>query len=344
MSYAEEEPSGLGVFLKRSSGTVERLSHEAIEQGIQMRRILPWDLVSEDNREFHPISDNPEFRNLFLRSDFVPVMQPHCSNHPDASPAGTCRKCGRSFCATCVQEKLRIQPRLCPCCSGVVADPDPRLREIPPWKRPNEIARFPVAGNAFIGTVAMGALLWLAGASWFAIPLYLVALVILLDIVLRSAKGARSWPIVSGIDFPGMKPHLLPVLLLSVAISIPFRALPYVFGPSVGVFLQFPLTLALFFYFPMAMGLVIAAEDKDSALRPKAVFRAIWAVRDEYFVYLALFVAVEVAVVLAMTIFSFLPWIHGLLQSIALAYGRVLQAHLLGFFLYMNRERLRAAV
>ncbi len=106
---------------------------------------------------------------------------------------------------------------------------------------------------------------------------------------------------------------------------------------------QFPMLLFLFFYYPLAVALLLVGNDKDRALQPKTVVNAIWALRDEYFLYLALFIAVAVGVVAAMTVFSFIPYLDRVLQSLALGYGWVLQAHLLGFFIYMNRERIRAA-
>jgi hypothetical protein len=101
--------------------------------------------------------------------------------------------------------------------------------------------------------------------------------------------------------------------------------------------------LFLFFYYPKAVALLLIGDDKDRALRPRTVVRAIWALRDEYFVYLALFIAVAVGVVAVLTVMSFIPLADRVLQSAALAYGWVLQAHFLGFFIYMNRERLLRA-
>jgi hypothetical protein len=144
--------------VKLPTGKVERLSMEAIEQGIQMRRILPWDLLSNDGRDFAPASDSPELRRHFLPGDFTAQAQARCANHGDAMAAATCRRCGRSYCGTCAGTLLKIQPRLCPACNGACAEPDPRLRETPPWKRPKEIARFPIDGSAWICHAPVGAL------------------------------------------------------------------------------------------------------------------------------------------------------------------------------------------
>jgi hypothetical protein len=336
----------LAVFVKMPNGNIERLSSGTLEQGIQMRRILPWDMVSDDNRDFGPASDRPELRRLFLPGDFVPHVQTRCANHPDAMPAATCRRCGRSYCSSCVGAFLRIQPRLCPACNGPCAEPDARLKETPPWQRPKELARFPIDQNAWIVTLVLGVLVFVSGTAFYLFPLNLLALPVLLDAVTRSAKGAKSWTILtrfSDTDWGALLREAIPVLLLSVVVSVPFLVIPLVLGPWLGVLFQFPILLFLFYYYPMAAALLLVGEDKDRALKPRTVFSAIWKLRDEYFVYLALFIAVAVGVVAVMTVLSFIPFFDRFLQSVALAYGWVLQAHVLGFFIYMNRERIRAA-
>jgi hypothetical protein len=345
-----EEPDAgeesLAVFVKVPSGTIERLSSGAIEHGIQMRKILPWDLVSNDGRDFEAASERPDLRRLFLPGDFVPHAQTRCANHPDATPAATCRRCGRSYCSQCVGALLRIQPRLCPACNGPCAEPDARLKETPPWRRPKEIARFPIDDNAWIVTLLLGVLVWISGSSLYLFALNLLALPILLDAVLRSSKGAKTWTIVSRLsdtDWGALFREAVPIGLVSVVLALPFLLIPLALGPWLGVLVQFPMMLFLFFYYPMAVALLLVGGDKDRALRPRTVLRAIWAMRDEYFVYLALFIAVAVGVVAVMTVLSFVPFLDRILQSLALAFGWVLQAHLLGFFIYMNRERLRAA-
>jgi predicted Zn finger-like uncharacterized protein len=346
-----EEPGdsgeeSLAIFIKMPTGNVERLSAGALEQGIQMRKVLPWDLVSNDGRDFEAASERPDLRRLFLPGDFVPQAQTRCANHPDLMPAATCRRCGRSYCSQCAGALLRIQPRLCPACNGPCAEPDARLRETPPWKRPKEVVRFPIDGSAWIVTLVLGALVWITGFSLYLFPLNLTALPVLLDAVLRSSKGARTWTILSRFsdtDWGALLRETIPIALVSAVLAVPFLLIPLALGPGLGVLVQFPMMLFLFFYYPMAVALLLVGSDKDRALKPGTVVRAIWSLRDEYFVYLALFIAVAVGVVAVLTVLSFIPLLDRILQSAALAYGWVLQAHFLGFFIYMNRERLRAA-
>jgi hypothetical protein len=339
----ETVDEGLGVFLRMPTGAVERLSHDAVEQGIQMRRILPWDLLSDDSRDFRPASQHPDFRALFLPSDHAPVIQARCANHADASAAATCRKCGRSYCDRCVASLMRIEPRLCPACNGLAAEPDARLRETPPWQRAEGVARFPIDQNAWLVTLAIGILFWLSRSSIYTMPLSILALPLFVDAVLRSSRGAKHWTILSGkVDPKELVQKSLPVGLLYVVVAVPFFVFALVFG-AIGVLFQFPWTLFLFFYGPMAVGLVLIAPDTDKVLNPRTVFKTIWALREEYFVYVMVFIAIAVGVVAVDLVLTFIPWVGAFLQSLVLAYGAVVQAHLLGFFLYMNRERVLAA-
>ena len=346
MGETPDDSGEESVFIKMPSGGVEPLSSGALEQGIQMRRVLPWDLVSNDGRDFEPASERPDLRRLFLPGDFVPHVQMRCANHADLLPAATCRTCGRSYCSQCVGKLLRIEPRLCPACNGPCAEPDARLREIPPWQRPKEAARFPIDDNAWIVTLLLGVLVWISGSSVYLFPLNLLALPILLDDVVRSSKAQKTWTILlrpSDTDWGKLLREAIPIALLSIVVAVPFLLIPLALGPGLGALVQFPMMLFLFFYYPMAVALLLVSDDKDSAFQPKTVVRATWALRDEYFVYLALFIAVAVGVVAVFTVASFIPFLDRILQSAALAYGWVLQAHFLGFFIYMNRERLRAA-
>ncbi|HJS75599.1 MAG TPA: hypothetical protein VJ921_15000, partial [Vicinamibacteria bacterium] len=193
----EEPAESLAVFIRMPNGKIEPLSPEALEQGIQMRRVLPWDQISNNGRDFEAASERPELRRLFLPGDFVPHAQNRCANHADSIAAATCRRCGRSYCSQCAAALLKIQPRLCPACNGPCAEPDVRLRETPPWQRPKEIVRFPIDANAWIVTLLLGALVWLTGSSLYLFALNLLALPLLLDAVLRSSKGARSWTILT---------------------------------------------------------------------------------------------------------------------------------------------------
>ena len=62
------------------------------------------------------------------------------------------------------------------------------------------------------------------------------------------------------------------------------------------------------------------------------------------FYYKAILIAISVIVIALQTLFSFIPWLGRVLGAAALAYGATAQAHALGSLLYLDRERILAAV
>jgi DNA-directed RNA polymerase subunit RPC12/RpoP len=345
---ASEEPapreSGLGVSVRMATGKTEILSASAVEQGIQSRYILPWDLVSDDGQDFHPIMEHADFQGLFIKSDFTPTIQRRCVNHDDALPAGTCRRCGRSYCKACVDTLMKIRPRLCPACGGPVNDPDPRLAERPVWERWQELLRFPIDGAAWKVTLAAGVVFWLASRTIFASPLYLLVLPLFVFVVSISANGAKSFPARPEVDFRQLLEQVIPVAILTVVAVLPFAAAHWLLPPALTVLLYFPLALAVAVLFPMAVGIAVLSDDKQKAFDPKAIGMAIWALREGYLVLLLLLIAAGVVVLAAQVLLSFIPLLSSPLNSIAGAYGNILQAHLLGWALWMNRERILAAI
>lgn len=344
-SYAPEseapglEEGGLGVHLRMPSGKVERLSAEAIEHGVGSGRILPWDLVSDDGQEFVPISDHPELGSLFVPADFTTRIATRCANHPDAAPARTCSRCGRSYCASCVASLLRVEPKLCPACSGPVREPDPRLKERPPWERVQELALLPVEGDAWKITLGMGALIWIASFS-YTWPLALLALTVLVEIALAAARGEKRVSLPR--DAKKSLRDTAPIAVLSVVLTLPLAAFPLLFSPATSVLLQAPWSLLILLYGPVAAGLLLLGVAPAKAVHPRSVLRAMGALKEHYLLLLLGFIAVGIAVVAVRVIVSFLPWVDGPLGAFALAYGAVLQAYLLGWTLYMHRERLLA--
>ena len=110
------------------------------------------------------------------------------------------------------------------------------------------------------------------------------------------------------------------------------------------VLIHFPLGLLIGALFPMAVGIAVLSDDKQQAFDPRAIGKAIWALREHYLVLLLLLVASAVLVLAAHFILSFIPVLRAPLVNIAGAYGNILQAHLLGWTLWMHRERILAAI
>ncbi len=339
-----DQESGLGVSLRMATGKIEVLSASAIEHGIQSQRVLPWDLVADDGQDFHPITEHADFQGFFVKSNFTPTIQRRCVNHDEAVPAGTCRRCGRSYCKACIDELMQVRPRLCPACSGPVNDPDPRLAERPVWERWKAVLSFPIEGTAWKVTLAAGVVFWLASRTIFAAPLYLLALPLFVFVVSISASGVKSFPPRPQVDFRDLLEKVVPVVVLTVLVALPFAAIQWLFNPGFSVLIHFPLGLLIGALFPMAVGIAVLSDDKQQAFDPRAIGKAIWALREHYLVLLLLLVAAAVLVLAAQIILSFIPILRTPLVSIAGAYGNILQAHLLGWTLWMHRERILAAI
>ena len=90
----------------------------------------------------------------------------------------------------------------------------------------------------------------------------------------------------------------------------------------------------------MALGLVLLAGDKQKALEPRIVLRAIASLKESYFFAVVMLIAVAVVVLVLQALVGFVPIVGRAAGSVALSYGVILQAHLIGWMLYMNRERI----
>ena len=340
---AEAPEDGLGIRLRLPSGSVETVSVETVEHGIQDGRVKPWDLVSDNGQEFHVASDHPELQRLFLPEDFTPVLQRRCVNHRQSAPAGTCKKCGRSYCNTCLETLIQVEPRLCPACSGSVQDPDPRLTELPPWERWREIARYPIENNAWKITAALGVLLWLGSLSIFLVPLYVLALALVVHVAASSIRGQKKLAIAPELDLKKLGAQVVPVAVFMIVVIAIVVGIELYAPPFARAVIQLPLTIASFAYLPMALGLLLLGQGTAKAFQPNTVISAIKTLREDYLLIVLFLIAISVVVVALQTLFSFIPWLGRVLGAAAVAYGAIAQAHALGSLLYLNRERILAS-
>ena len=334
----------IGIHLRLPSGRVETVSAEAVEHGIQDGRVKPWDLVSDNGQEFHAASEHPELQQLFHRDDFTAIIQRRCVNHRQNAPAGTCRKCGRSYCKECLETLIQEQPRLCPACHGAVQDPDPRLTELPPWERWQEILRYPIENNAWKITAVLGGLVWLGGLSIFLLPLYFVALALVVHVAASSIRGEKKLAIAPNLDLKKLGEQVIPVAMFTTVVTAIVVGIEFYAPPFARAVLQLPLTVASFAYLPMALGLLLLGQGTAKAFEPKTVIAAIKTLREDYLLIVLFLIAISVMVIALQMLFSFIPWLGRLLGAAALAYGATAQAHALGSLLYLNRERILATV
>ena len=340
----ETAAEGFGIHVRVPSGSVETVSADALAHGIQEGRVKPWDLVSDNGQDYYPASDHPELQRLFVPDDFTPVIQRRCVNHRQSAPAGTCRKCGRSYCDDCVKTLMHAEPKHCPACSGAVQDPDPRLTELPPWERWREILSYPIENNAWKITAALGALLWLGGLSVYLLPLYLVALALVVHVASSSIRGEKKLTIAANLDLKKLAEQVVPVAIFTAAVVGIVVAIEFNAPPFARAVVQLPLTVVSFAYLPMALGLLLLGKGTTKAFQPNTVIAAIKTLREDYLLIVLFLIAISVVVIALQTLFSFVPWLGRLLGAAAAAYGAIAQAHALGSLLYLNRERILATV
>jgi hypothetical protein len=239
---------------------------------------------------------------------------------------------------------MQMRPRLCPACNGAVHDPDPRLTELPPWERWREILRYPIDNDAWKITAVLGAIAWLASLSVFLLPLNLVALALVVHVAASSCRGDKKLSIDPNLDLRRLAGQVLPIALFTAVVVGIVVGIELNAPPSARAILQLPLTLGAFAYLPMALGLLLLGQATAKAFDPSAVTAAIKTLREDYLLIVLFLVALSVAVVALQTLFSFIPWLGRILGAAALAYGAIAQAHALGSLLYLNRERILAAV
>ena len=338
-----EEGEGIGLHLRLSTGTVQTLSADAVAHGIQDGRVRPWDLVSDNGVDFYQASQHEELQHYFAPGDMTPVISRTCINHREQPPAGTCRKCGRSYCADCFSTILQMQPRQCPACNGSVQDPDPRLTEKPPWERWRDVARYPIVDDAWRITAFIGGFFFVGALSLFLIPAYLVSLLLLTHVAKSSAEGVKKLTLDNLKPEPLLK-QFVPIAVFAAVMGGIALAIDLFVSPTGRAFLQLPITLIAFAYFPMAIGLLLLGKSTATAFEPKTVIQAIKTLREDYLLIALFLIAISVVVLALQILFSFIPYLGRLLAAAALAYGSVGQAHALGSLLYLHRERVLSSV
>jgi hypothetical protein len=193
-------------------------------------------------------------------------------------------------------------------------------------------------------SLAASVVFWLASRTFFAAPLYFLALPLFVFVVSISASGVKNFPSRPQVDFRDLSEKVVSVVVLTVLAALPFAAIRWLFNSGFSVLIYFPLGLLVCALFPMAVGIAVLSDDKQQVFDPRAIGKAMSALREHYLVLLLLLVASAVLVLAAQIILSFVPVLRTPLVSIAGAYGNILQAHLLGWTLWVHRDRILAAI
>jgi hypothetical protein len=354
-AFAAEEPApappapeDTPFAVKTPAGVTEELTEEQVVQRIQTGRILPWDRLSERGGSFAPIMEHIELGPHF--QSLEPTFDRACWRHRRVARF-VCSQCGRGYCEQCLPPaESRARSRMCPACEGLLQAGDPRWGEKPFWERVDEILVYPVKDMSWATTAGIALLLWIGSWGWVGWVFPLIALAYLVRIILRSAKGekklgkapdlsdARELAASGGMALLVTAIVFLPLILFNVFVV--YGSLNQ--GESAGALalLNLPLGLATFAYYPMALGIAAVWRDKGEALQPKVVLGHIVTIKEDYaFLLAAWFFLIAVQWVVG-TVLGWIPLLGGLLASLVSAYAVVIEAHVLGWTLYMNAPQL----
>jgi hypothetical protein len=243
--------------------------------------------------------------------------------------------------------------RTCPACDAVLHPGDPRWREKPFWQRLDEVLFFPIKDTSWVTTAGIGLLVWLGSWSLRGRVILLIGLAYLMHVVTRSAKGDKKMGIgpdtsdIAELAAAGAMACLvtglvfLPIILFNVFVV--YRGLSE--GESVGplFLLNVPLALFTFSYYPMALGMSAVWHNRWLALRPDIVISHILRIKKDYLILLGAWLLITLVQWLMEGFTRWVPILGGLLGSFISAYAAVIEAHILGWTLYMKANELEWA-
>ena len=333
--------------VKTPAGVAEDLTEEQVLQRLQTGRILPWDRISERGGAFAPIMEHAELGPHFESHE--PTSDRSCWRHRRVARL-TCSRCGRGYCEQCQPEGQGKSLRACPACEGVLHTADPRWGERPFWERRNEVLLYPVKDRSWVNSAGVGLLLWLGSWGFLGRIFALIAFAYLVQVVSRSARGEKKLGLGPDLSDPldfatsgGMALLVtaivfLPLILFNVFVV--YGSLNQ--GQSTGALglLNIPLGFATFVYYPMALGMSAVWRNKWLALQPQVVLGHILSIKEDYTFLLAAWFFLFAVQWVVGSVLGWIPILGGLLGSLIWAYAGVIQAHTLGWTLYMNAPEL----
>ncbi len=329
------------LILKDTTGTTTRLERNEIRQGILAGRILAYDLASDGNGHFEALQRHAFYGELFNRVS-VRVKR-HCWNHPDNVSEKICVRCLRCYCSECIPPPVKegASHRKCWACDGLLEETDPGWREKPYWKRLSKVLSFPLGKLGAMITGGLAALLWLGSLGPAALPLYIPAVAILVYVMAVSAKGQQSLSTKPAhLDMRELAERSLVGVMVTAAMALPFFLINTYLPLGMAAILSFFLGLAVFGYHAMALGIAVLSDNAAAAFKPKFVIRRIFNMFDDYLTLLLGLLAVNCFLLFQFWALSFVPYVGQPLSKVFMAYGLIVQAHMVGWTFYLNVHRL----
>jgi len=331
------------------------MSLSEIERGLRARRILVWDQIAEEGQEFGSIEDHPRFTGRFEAAQAFSAN--HCANHGHLPSAFVCSQCGRGYCDPCAPSAGEgLRARTCPACGRVMREGDPRWHEQPFWNRLGEVLAFPVRKMSWATTLGIGGLMWL-GTLPLIFPFNIFSKVFLLmgfayvvHALAMSGQGEKELTMPDIADVGYLVGRGFLVVIVIIAVSLPiilldiFVLVALLKGSVAGVVLLFlirvPLGLVLFVYYPMALGVVVVWHNWQLAFRPDIVVIHMLKIKRDYLAMLAAFVVLGIAEIVVTAVGSLVPILGWMVTCALGAYVALVEAHILGWTLYMKEHEL----
>jgi hypothetical protein len=327
--------------LKDTTGTTIRLERNEIRQGILAGTILAHDLASEGNGHFEAIQRHPFYGELFQRVSTR--IKRHCWNHPDNVSEKICVRCLRCYCSECVPPpaKQGATHRKCWACDGLLEETDPGWREKPYWKRLRNVLRFPLGKLGTMITAGLAVILWLGSLGPAAVLFYVPAVAVLVYVMAISAIGHQSLSTKPAqLDARELAERSLVGVLVVSAMAAPFLLVNTYLPLGIAAILSFFLGLAVFGYHAMALGIAVLSDDTAAAFRPRFVAWRIYHMLDDYLTLLLGLLAVNGLLLFLYWALGSIPFVGQPLSKLFMAYGLIIQAHMVGWTFYLNVHRL----
>ena len=198
-------------------------------------------------------------------------------------------------------------------------------------------------------TLGIAFLLWIGSRGLRGIPIYLIGLAYVVHVIQRSAKGDKTlgfgpdssdiWHLAgSGLAALIVSAVVvLPILLFNVFVI--YKAFQEPTFLLLALF-NLPLVLIATIYYPMALGMTAVWHNRWLSLNPRVVIGAIMEIPGDYAILIVAFVAMTAFEWTLATIMGTIPFLGDIFSSCVAAYLGIIQAHIIGWTLYMNARNL----
>ncbi len=284
----------------------------------------------------------------------------NCVVHNEVSAEWRCTECGNHFCDGCIRHSniQGVEVQICTQCggrcvaAGVAIIQARKLGEREFWRRLPRIFAYPVrSGGLYIlivGTVFFVVTEFIATFFFFAFVAGAILAGLMckyyVKVIRKSATGAEMTPSWGEIEFTDLEDYVVSFIRTAIVFVFCGAApvLYFIFvskGTPDWIFFTFVAVGVL--YFPTALLGVLYYEDVFE-LNPITVVRAIFRVPIRYFVVALIFfisIALGWALLSGVALIG-IPILGIFIHRFVSLYFYTMVMHLLGMFLYTNKERL----